>query len=87
MNHTATMPRRRRAKALPAQAFATAMQFRALSAQLATLRAKSALMRDVLRERGPGVYEEATVYRVKSHQVRGYWREGWVGVRAKRQES
>lgn len=74
----------RRPRLLPAKAYATAIQFRALSAQIAELRAKSALMRDVLRERGPGRYEEATVYRVKSHQVKAYWREGWTAVRAKR---
>lgn len=84
MTTTAITVQRRRPKSLPAKAYATAIQFRALSAQIAELRAKSALMRDVLRERGPGRYEEATVYRVKSHQVKAYWREGWTAVRAKR---
>jgi len=58
--------------------------FARLAEKIRTLEEQSAYFRELFRQRGPGRYDGCTVFRVKSHQVRAYWREGWIAVRVKK---
>jgi len=58
-----------------------AEEFETLAGQMKELSARSAYIRGMLRKHSPGKYASFTVYRVKSHQVKSYWREGYTAVR------
>jgi hypothetical protein len=52
-----------------------------LARQTERLKAKNSYFRELFRNQAPGRYGRVTVSVVKSHQVKGYWREAHARVR------
>jgi hypothetical protein len=59
-------------------------QFFLVAERMRRLSESCAAWREFFRIQSPGRYERVTVCRVKSHQVRAYWREGFTAVRVRR---
>ena len=64
--------------------YVSSRDFMRLAEKIRTLQEQSALFREMFRKAGPGRYDGATVYKVKGHQVRAHWRDGWTAVRVKK---
>lgn len=58
--------------------------FARLAEKIRTLQEQSQYFRELFRERGPGRYDGCTVFKVKGHNVRAHWRDGWTAVRVKK---
>ena len=58
-----------------------AKEFDRLAVILRRIQAQRAASTAALRDAGPGRYGNATVYRVRRHRVRAFWREAHVAVR------
>ena len=58
-----------------------AKEFTRLAEILRRVQTQRRLAAVALRDAGPGRYGNATVYRVRRHRVRAFWREAHVAVR------